>query len=236
MTLIYGIFVTTFIYLCISLVLAELASVYPTAGGQYHFTSILAPEGINRLLSYICGWVTAFCWIATGAAVLTITSYQLAAVVTFYDEAMLAHSWQVFLVYQALSLLCLLYNIFLIKRWPATHMFGFVLSLAMFVAIFIGLLARSKPKATSTFVWDSFINYTGWPDGVCFMTGLLTPFFMYGGIDGSLHLAEEADNPRKVVPRVAVGVVIVGFLTAFPFAVVLLYSLSDFEAIITSGG
>jgi choline transport protein len=36
MTLIYGILVATVIYLGISLILAELASVYPVAGGQYH--------------------------------------------------------------------------------------------------------------------------------------------------------------------------------------------------------
>jgi choline transport protein len=68
------------------------------------------------------------------------------------------------------------------------------------------------------------------------MTGLLTPFFMYGGIDGSCHLAEEADEPRKVVPRVCVGVVIVGFVTAFPFAVATLYSISDFKAILNTTG
>ena len=68
------------------------------------------------------------------------------------------------------------------------------------------------------------------------MTGLLTPFFMYGGLDAALHLAEEAENPRKVVPKVCVGVIVVGFCTAFPFAIAILYSISDFEAIITSTG
>ncbi len=102
--------------------------------------------------------------------------------------------------------------------------------------MFIGLLTRSKPKATNTFVWDSFINFTGWPDGVTFMTGLLTPFFMYCGLDGALHLSEEADDPRRVVPRVCVGVIVVGFCTAFPFAIAILYSISDFDAIVSSTG
>ena len=68
------------------------------------------------------------------------------------------------------------------------------------------------------------------------MTGLLTPAFMYGGSDASLHLSEEAQNPRKVVPQACVGVIVVGFCTAFPFAIALLYSIADFEAIITSSG
>jgi len=47
-TLIYGILLTTFAYICIVGTLAELASVYPTAGGQYHWTSILAPKKLSR--------------------------------------------------------------------------------------------------------------------------------------------------------------------------------------------
>ena len=59
---------------------------------------------------------------------------------------------------------------------------------------------------------------------------------MYGGLDGSLHMAEEAQNPRKVVPRVCIGVIVVGFCTALPFAITILYSISDFETIVSSTG
>lgn len=49
-TLIYGpIFTLIFVGAC-ALTMAELASVYPTAGGQYHWTSILAPKSMNRAL------------------------------------------------------------------------------------------------------------------------------------------------------------------------------------------
>ncbi|KAJ9608977.1 hypothetical protein H2200_006748 [Cladophialophora chaetospira] len=236
MTLIYGILLTTVIYLGIALLLAELASIYPTAGGQYHFTSILAPERTSRGFSYVCGFITAFYWIGMGAGVSIITSYQIVALANYYDEGSLSHRWQLFLIYQALAFSVLLYNIFVIKSFPATHTIGFVLSISLFIIMFVGLLARSEPKATNTFVWDSFINVTGWPDGVTFMTGLLTPFFMYCGLDGALHLTEEADKPRIVVPRVCVGVIIVGFCTAFPFAIAILYSISDFEALATSTG
>ncbi|KAL2674358.1 hypothetical protein Neosp_012809 [[Neocosmospora] mangrovei] len=50
-SLIYGTFVSCVFYACAAVTLAELASVYPTAGGQYHFTSILAPEKYNRQFS-----------------------------------------------------------------------------------------------------------------------------------------------------------------------------------------
>jgi choline transport protein len=49
-TLIYGPIVTVLLVGACTMTLAELASVYPTAGGQYHWTSILAPKSINRFL------------------------------------------------------------------------------------------------------------------------------------------------------------------------------------------
>lgn len=52
--LLYGIIIITVIGGCFTTTLAELASVYPTAGGQYHWTSILSPTKYSRVLvSYI---------------------------------------------------------------------------------------------------------------------------------------------------------------------------------------
>jgi hypothetical protein len=46
--LIYGPIIMFVLVGSCALSLAELASVYPTAGGQYHWTSILAPKGYSR--------------------------------------------------------------------------------------------------------------------------------------------------------------------------------------------
>jgi choline transport protein len=70
-----------------------------------------------------------------------------------------------------------------------------ILSIAIFGTIFIGYLVRASPKASNHFVWATFVNETGWSDAVCFMTGLVTPSFMYGGLDASLHLSERRRIP-----------------------------------------
>jgi choline transport protein len=110
------------------------------------------------------------------------------------------------------------------------------LTLTLFASTSIALLARSAPKAPAEFVWRTFINETGWGDGVCFLTGLLTTCFMFLGIDASLHLAEECQNPKKVVPRATMLAVTIGFLTAFPFSIILLYSITDIDAILATTG
>lgn len=53
--IIYGIIVILVLGGCSVASLAELASVYPTAGGQYHWTSILAPKRWNR--GIVCSYV-----------------------------------------------------------------------------------------------------------------------------------------------------------------------------------
>lgn len=47
-TMVYGLILMFLLVGACTLTLAELSSVYPTAGGQYHWTSILAPGCISR--------------------------------------------------------------------------------------------------------------------------------------------------------------------------------------------
>ena len=47
-TIIYGMMLIAVLYSIIALSIAELAAQYPTAGGQYHWTAILAPPKIRR--------------------------------------------------------------------------------------------------------------------------------------------------------------------------------------------
>lgn len=54
--LIYGFL---FCWLGIATVIAtmgELVSMWPTAGGQYHWTYMLAPDRLKNVLSYMTGW------------------------------------------------------------------------------------------------------------------------------------------------------------------------------------
>lgn len=48
--------------------LGELASMYPTAGGQYHFVALLAPRKIKNCLSFLAGYISILAWQATTAS------------------------------------------------------------------------------------------------------------------------------------------------------------------------
>lgn len=119
-SLIYGNFVITAMYGAAAVTLAELASVYPTAGGQYHFASIMAPKRFNRSISYICGMIATISWIICSASVASVTSLCIAAIAEFYN-GFEASAWQLFLISQALNVIGLVYNLFLLKKTHWIH-------------------------------------------------------------------------------------------------------------------
>lgn len=97
--------------------------------------------------------------------------------------------------------------------------------------------ARATHTASNAQVWTEFVNSSGgWPDGVSFIIGLTTPQFMFLGLDGALHMAEECIDPVKTVPRALMATISIGTLTAFGFAVSMAYCLTDVETILSAPG
>ncbi|KAI5252861.1 amino acid transporter [Aureobasidium subglaciale] len=199
-TLIYGIPLATIAYAATGASLAEMASCYPTAGGQYHFTSIFAPKRLSRGLSYTCGSIAMFSWIALGAAATILAAQMLLASVLYYEPSYAPQAWHYFLVYQAINVVFLLYNLFALAKTPWVHNVGLLLTLTAFIIVTITCLVRSE-KQSAEYVWATMESNTGWPAGVTFLSGFATPCFMFAGLDASLHLAEECTEPEKTVPK-----------------------------------
>jgi choline transport protein len=57
---------------------------------------------------------------------------------------------------------------------------------------------------------------------------------MLSGLDATLHLAEECLEPERIVPKAVMVTVIIGFLTAFPFSIAVIYSYRDVESSLSS--
>ncbi|KAJ5989526.1 hypothetical protein N7481_004736 [Penicillium waksmanii] len=235
-TLIYGPLLMFILVGACTLTLAELASVYPTAGGQYHWTSILAPKRVNRSLSYCCGIINMFSWIAICTGIAIIPAQCIVGMIVFYNPNFTPQPWHSFLIYQAINGCVLLYNITLLKRSLWIHDVSFFVTLASFLVITITCVAKSAPHyEPSVNVWGTFLNGSGWSSGgVAFLTGLVTPNYMYAGIDGALHLAEECIDAAIVVPRALMSTLIIGFVTSFAFMIAMLYCTSDLDAVVAS--
>lgn len=108
-----------------------------------------------------------------------------------------------------------------------------IFSLSSFAVILITCLSRAESFNSASFVWANFsAPEGGWKShAVVFLTGMSNPNFMYAGIDGAIHLAEECTNASKTVPKALFSTICVGFVTAFPFAIAMLYTLTDFAKV-----
>ncbi|KAK1967335.1 amino acid transporter [Colletotrichum sublineola] len=234
-TLLYGIILIFVLGGACALSMAEIASVYPTAGGQYHWTSILAPRRLSRGLSYCCGSTNFLGWIANGAGFMIQMPVIVLSLAAYLDPTYVPETWHIFLVFQAFNVAFTAYNIFLMKRTAWIHDIGFFLSLAGFFVITVTCLARSEHKQDDAFVWTAFVNESGWSSrGIVFLTGLLNPNFIYSGLDGAIHLAEECTNASSAIPRALISTVTIGFVSAFTFSVAMLYSFTDLEPVLSS--
>lgn len=69
---------------------------------------------------------------------------------------------------------------------------------------------------------------------MAFLTGLVNANFIYAGLDGAIHLAEECHNASRAVPRALISTVSIGFVTSFAFVVAMTYSYTDFDAVLES--
>ncbi|KFY29440.1 hypothetical protein V493_02357 [Pseudogymnoascus sp. VKM F-4281 (FW-2241)] len=231
-TIIYGCIVILFLMGATALSLAELSARYPTAGGQYHWTAILAPKKYARGMSYTVGTINMFGWVAICAGICIIMPQIIMGIVVFYNNAFVIERWHSFLIYQALNVSVLVYNLFILPKAAWTHNIGFALSLLCFIIFFITCLAIAGPKQPNEYVWNTFVNESGWSDGVVFLTGLVNPNFMYSGLDGAIHLAEDCINASTAVPQALMSTIIIGFVTTFVFVVAMFYCISDFDAVL----
>ena len=107
--IIWGWVAVSFLILCVAISLAEITSVYPTAGGVYYQTFVLSPVWCRRVASWICGWsyvagnITITLAVNFGTTLLFIAClnvFEKAPGVGIVDDF---QAWQTFLIFLAIT-------------------------------------------------------------------------------------------------------------------------------------
>ncbi|TKA55667.1 hypothetical protein B0A55_11956, partial [Friedmanniomyces simplex] len=192
--------------------LAEMASMAPTSGGQYHWVSEFAPRSQQKFLSYITGWLAALGW----QALIATTA------------------WHQSLLMIGIGIIGTLMNTFGAKRLPMLEGIVFVLHVFGWFAVIIPLWVLA-PKASSTEVFSNFSNFGGWSTiGTACFVGSITATGSFAGSDAAAHLSEETRDASKSVPRMIVGTVLVNGAMGFVFIITYAYCITSVEAVISS--
>lgn len=86
--------------------LAEMASMCPTAGGQYHWVSEFAPPRYQKGLSYLTGWLCATGWQVFLASVAFMVAGIIQGLIALNDDSYSFERWHATLLTIALMVSC----------------------------------------------------------------------------------------------------------------------------------
>ncbi|KAH3636463.1 hypothetical protein KXW67_005352 [Aspergillus fumigatus] len=220
-SLVYGFILALIGALATAASLGEMASMYPTAGGQYHFIAKLAPEQCRYMISWLVGWIGTFGWVAFTASAPFLAATMIQGLVVLNYEEYQAKRWHGTLIYWALLAISAVVNIWGARLISLIENASSLIHLAAFVAEFVVIWVCAPTKHSASFVFTLFRNESGWSsNGVAWSIGY----------DGAIHLSEEMTNAEVAVPWCMLGSLAINGMLGFAFLLTVLFCMGDFEA------
>ncbi|PCH07908.1 Amino acid/polyamine transporter I [Penicillium occitanis (nom. inval.)] len=230
-SLVYGCILAIIGAMATAASLGELTSMYPTAGGQYHFTAKLAPERCRNFLSWLVGWIGTFGWISFTASAPFLAATMIQGLMILNLPSYEPQRWHGTLLYWALVGLSTIINIWGSRLLSVVEGLSLFVHLAAFLANFIIILVVTPAKNSASFVFTLYENNSGWSsDGVAWSIGMLSSCYVLTGFDGAIHLAEEMPYPEVAVPYCMLSSVAINGTLGFAFVLAILFCMGDIEA------
>ncbi|KAJ4146006.1 hypothetical protein LMH87_004836 [Akanthomyces muscarius] len=212
-------------YIPVILSMAEMSSMAPIAGAQYHWVSEFAPENCQRILSYLTGWSSTLAWQAGNAVGLFLVGTLIQGIIGLNDPNYVAKNWHGSLLVIAVACATVLANVFGSKIIPHTQNAIFALSLMAFVAFLVPIWVNA-PLAESRDVWAGWEDKGDWVNlGLSVMVGQLPAIAAFQGIDTAAHMSEEVRQASESVPKVMLAVLFFNFLETLIVVVTLGYHM-----------
>lgn len=213
------------------LAMAQIASAFPTAGGLYHWGSILG----NRFTGWLTAWfnllglITVLGAINVGAYYFFLGAFGPALGLT---DSM----WMLVAFITVLGGAQALFNHYGISLTAKLTDFSGYLIFATATMLAIVCFACARHYNWSR-LW-TFTNYSGaaganvWPrvnGGWIFLLGLLLPIYTITGYDASAHTSEETIQASVSVPRGIVSSIVWSGVLGYVFLVAFLLMIPDMD-------
>ncbi|KAK0614911.1 amino acid/polyamine transporter I [Bombardia bombarda] len=235
---IWGWLLVSCIILCVAASLGEITSVFPTAGGVYYQTFMLAPSRFRRVAAYMCGWAYVVGNITITLAVnFGTTLFFVACVNVFETEPGVgvwgAEVYQIFLTFVAITVLCNLISVFGNRHLPLLDTFAVFWTFAGVLAIIVTVLAVAKEgRRSGAYVFGDFEPTSGWPAGWAFCVGLLHAAYATSSTGMIISMCEEVQHPATQVPKAMVMTIVINAIGGLIFLIPLMFVLPDLAALV----
>ncbi|PYH96799.1 amino acid permease [Aspergillus ellipticus CBS 707.79] len=232
--LIWGFIIITAGFALVFASIAEMASMSPTSGGQYHWVSEFAPRRGQKFLSYITGWLCAMGWQCAIVSIAYLTGTIIQGLIVLNHPTYVFERWHGTLLVVAITAFSILFNTFLAKNLPMVEGLILIIHVVGLFAIIIPLWVLA-PRNSAKAVFTDFYDGGGWGSpGTATLVGLSTTITSMIGYDCSVHMSEEIKDASETLPKAMMSAVGVNGILGFIMVVTLCFTLGDVNNILGS--
>jgi choline transport protein len=218
-------------FIFINISLAEMGSMAPTVGGQYHWVSEFAPRKYQKIMSYLMGWMCVLGWQCSCATLAYLCGTQIQALLSLNYPNYVAKSWHGSLLTIAVAAYGVIFNTWMAKKLPLVEGIILVIHILGFFAILVPLWVLS-PRLDAKTVFTSFNNGGGWNNqATSFMAGLTAGIGPLLGADASVHMAEELQDAARAVPRSMVWTTVFNGVLGWIMIITLCFCLGSLDVL-----
>ncbi|PGG95480.1 hypothetical protein AJ79_10032 [Helicocarpus griseus UAMH5409] len=211
--------------------MAELASIQPIAGAQYHWTALLAPKKQRKFVTWMQGWVRWFAWVTALAGSTSSEAAILQGLVSTSYPNYVPERWRLTLIMYALLISVGLINMYAFWLVPWLELASGVLHVILWL-IFVVVMVTLGPGHKPDFVFLEGGALSGWGSSfVAFNLGMFVPAWGFIGFDGAVHMSEEVRKAKHAVPRTMIYTIIINGILAYGITLVLLFTMGNPESI-----
>ncbi|KAJ9630757.1 hypothetical protein H2203_001281 [Taxawa tesnikishii (nom. ined.)] len=209
--------------------LAEMASMAPTAGGQYHWVSEFAPPRWQKSLSYVTGWMSTLSWQAGTASGPYLVGTMIQSMIYVNDPDYSGTNWQGTLFVIAITIVVYGMNVYGARAMPVFQNLMLILHVLGFVTIVVCFWVLA-PRNTAATVFTQFTNDGGWNSmGLALMVGQISAIYACICSDAAAHMSEEIKDAGRTVPKAMVGSYLLNGALGLVFLITYLFCITDLE-------
>ncbi|TIB71085.1 hypothetical protein E3Q23_03924 [Wallemia mellicola] len=221
--------------ICIALSLAEICSRFPTSGGPYYFSYMLASPRYKKISSYVVGWLGMIGNWTVALSIIYGTAQLIIAIVPLWSENFEPRAYQTYLIFLGVLSLCFAANFLRQKHLDALNTFSIYWTGASVIVILVTVLSMARNGRTSAaFVFASFEENSGWRPGWAWFVGLLQSAYVLTGYGMVAAMADEVSHPELSVPRGMVGSVIAAAVIGLLYLIPLLFVMTDIPSLLAA--
>lgn len=227
-TILYGWLVVVFFSLCVVLSLSEIISKYPTSGGVYHFSAILASPKHSLRSSWFTGWLLLIGTMTYAVSIMFLGAQFVLSIVGLKDSAYHENVFYVLLVYMGLLLVCGFINWQFSGQLERINKMCILWSIYTVLAIDFLLIFYAKRTNSIKEILTNFDNSrSGWPDALAFMVGLQSSSFTLTGYGMLFSMTDEVKNPERNMPKGAISATVLAGVMGVIFIIPILTILPE---------